>query len=298
MRLSGKIRVLMLLVLSVVMIVVAVGCSKDEGTVIIGSKKITESEILAEAYKLLIEKNTDLKVERKTGLVNNVIWESIKNKDIDMYVEYTGSGLFNILKQPAEYDPQEVYNKVSKAFKEQFNIVWFDPIGFNNTYALTLRQEDVDRLKLTKTSDLQSVASELSFGSTDDFIKREDGLPLVQKTYDLGFKEVRTVDVSIKVRALVEKSVDVIDGFTTDPQLLANNLVTLEDDKHVFVPYYAAPIIREEKLEKYPELKEVLNKLSGKINDETIRKLNGEVELNHKSPTEVAKEWLTAEKLL
>jgi osmoprotectant transport system substrate-binding protein len=290
---------------SMAMTVGLAGCGATSGssssasnTIVIGGKNFTEQDIMADMMKLLIEHDTKLHVKMKTWLDSNVVWSAMKNNSIDVYVEYTGTGLVNILKEKTQTDPQKVYDEVKQQFQQKYHITWLKPIGFNNTYAMAMRKGEAQRLGITDISQLAAQSGNLVLGTEQDFITRHDALPAMNKLYHTHFKAVKSMDIGLKYKALVSKDVDVIDVFSTDGKIPANNLVILKDDKHLFPPYYAAPIIRDSVLKAHPELKTVLNKLAGKIDDSEMQKLNEEVDINHKKAMSVAKQWLQQQGLI
>lgn len=254
---------------------------------------------MADMMKLLINKyDPKLNVKMKTWLDSNVVWNAEKNGNIDVYVEYTGTGLVNILKQKPQTDPQTVYNTVKKQFEQKYQITWLKPIGFNNTYAMAMTKKEADAKGIKTISDMAKQSSSLVLGTEQDFIERADTLPAMRKLYHTHFKSVKSMEIGLKYKALTTGQVDVIDAFSTDGNIPANHLVLLQDDKHLFPPYYAAPIIRDSVLKAHPELKGILNKLAGKIDDSEMQKLNEQVDLNHKKAMDVAKQWLQQQGLI
>lgn len=275
------------------------GCGKSSDTVVIGSKNFTEQIIMGNMLATLIEKNTDLKVDRKLNLGGtDVAFNALKSGDIDMYVEYTGTGLVNILKKPAQNNSDAVYNEVKKDFKEKYNLDWLEPIGFNNTYTLAVSPSVEEKYHPKTISDLKKISSNLVLGCTMEFTERPDGYPGLKKTYDIEFKSVKGMDSGLRYPAIEKGDVDVIDAFSTDGMLKAYNLTVLKDDKNFFPPYYAAPLVRDDTLKKHPELKDVLNKLAGQINDETMRELNYKVDKLGEDPKNVADDFLKSKGLI
>ncbi|MDQ0976430.1 osmoprotectant transport system permease protein [Neobacillus niacini] len=267
--------------------------------IVIGSKNFSEQLILGHMLADLVENNTDIEVERKMNLGGSqVAFSAIKNGDIDMYVEYTGTGLVNILKQSPQSNPDKVYDYVKKEFKEKYGIDLLKPLGFNNTYALAVRQDTAQQYNLTTISDLAKVSDSMIMGPTIEFPNRDDGLIGLSETYNLKFKDVQAVDGGLRYTALDNHKSDVIDAFSTDGLLEEFGLKVLEDDKNFFPPYYAVPIVKEETLKEHPELKEALNSLAGKLTDEKMRKLNYKVDSLKQSPRKVATEFLKEEGLL
>lgn len=267
--------------------------------IVIGSKNFSEQLILGHMLADLVEKKTDIEVERKMNLGGSqVAFSALKNGDIDMYVEYTGTGLVNILKQSPQSNPDKVYDYVKREFKEKYGIDLLKPLGFNNTYALAVRQDTAQQYNLTTISDLAKVSDSMIMGPTIEFPNRDDGLIGLSETYNLKFKDVQAVDGGLRYTALDNHKSDVIDAFSTDGLLEEFGLKVLEDDKNFFPPYYAVPIVKEETLKEHPELKEALNSLAGKLTDEKMRKLNYKVDSLKQSPRKVATEFLEEEGLL
>ncbi|WP_053372609.1 ABC transporter substrate-binding protein [Paenibacillus sp. FJAT-27812] len=284
------------------LILLLAGCSNSGGgasdTIKIATKGFAESDILANAYKLLIEQDTDLKTNIET-LDNALLWGAVKEKKVDFYVEYTGTALINILKAEPEFDPQKAYDKVKSELKANNHLTILDPIGFNNTYAFALHKDIAEKYGIKTTSQLAEKSSELIFGASEEFLNRPDAWPPILKVYNPKFKEIKNIqDTGLAFKAIEQGLIDSFILYTTHSNITVKPIVVLEDDKHVFLPYYAVPLVRDEVLEKHPELNEVLNKLSGKITDTEMQRLNGEVELKQRPALDVAKEWLTENGLL
>lgn len=273
------------------------GGNKAQDTIVIGSKNFTEQILIANIVADLIEAHTDLKVERKTGLGGtSVCFEAIKrggkNGGIDTYVEYTGTGLVNLLGKDPVTDPDEAYRIVAEEFKKQWNLVWMKPIGFNNTYTLAVKKSFAEERGLKTFSDLAKISNELVLGGSMEFLERPDGYPGLKKLYNFNFKDAKSMDPGLMYTAIDKDEVQVISAFATDGLLVRYNLQILEDDKQFFPPYHAAVLIRQDVLEKYPELEEILNKLADKISDEQMQKLNYQVDGEGKDPSQVSKEFL------
>jgi osmoprotectant transport system substrate-binding protein len=288
--------------LAIVLAAAIAGCSSSSpgssATIQIATKGFAESDILANALKLLIENDTKLKTNVAT-LDNSLLWNAVKENKVDTYVEYTGTALINILKAEPEFDPQKAYDKVKKELKEKNQTTVLDPIGFNNTYAFGLRKEIADKYGIKTTSQLAEKSGEVVFGASEEFINRPDAWPPILKTYNPKFKEIKTVqNPGLQYQAIEQKLIDSMILYTTDSQIAVKPITVLQDDKHVFLPYYAVPIVRDGVLKDHPELQAVLNKLAGKITDAEMQKLNGEVDLKQRPALDVAREWLQAQGLI
>jgi len=272
----------------------------NKNTITITGKSFTEQEILVNIYKELIENRTNLKVDKQSFISGSAaVFQGLKKGDYDISVEYTGTGLMNYLKENIDStDPDKVYNYVKKRFKDKYNIIWLDPIGFNNTYSLTVRKEDAKKWNIKTISDLTEKAPQLTLASEPEFLERDDGYPGLKKAYGIEFKKTQAMDSGIIYSAAKNHKADVIDAYTTDGRIPAFNLQVLEDDKHVFPPYNAVPVVRGEVLKKHPELKEVLNLLAGKISDQKMQELNAKVDIDKKTYKEVAHQFLVEEGLL
>lgn len=268
--------------------------------IVVGGKNYTEQDILVNLLASLIEEKTDLKVVRKPFLGGSqVTHNALLSGDIDLYPEYTGTGWTSVLKEnPISGDPSETYNKVKAAYDEKFQVTWLEPLGFNNTYTLAMRRDEAEKLGIKTFSDLARKSNTLVLGATHEFLERQDGYLGLKEAYGMNFKEVKGLDAGLTYSAVKEGTTDANDAFSTDGRIQAFDLQVIEDDKHFFPPYYAAPIIRNDTLNEHPELKEVLNLLAGKIDDKMMSTLNAKVDLEGKQAREVAEGWLKEQGLM
>lgn len=290
---------LMIIILSVSLIGCSSTTSDKSNKIVIGGKNFTEQDILVYIMKDLIEAKTDLKVEVKPFLGGtNIVAQALEAGDLDLYAEYTGTGLMNILGEPVLNDPEATYEKVKKLYKDKKNIVWLKPLGFNNTYTLSMRADQANQLGIETISDLVKHTPNLTLGATHEFLERDDGYKGIKKVYGFEFRSPKGMDPGLTYAACRDGKVDVIDAFATDGRIPAFQLKVLKDDKNFFPPYYAAPIIRADTLEKHPQLADVLNMLSGKLDDKQMAALNAKVDLEKKDAKEVAREWLKAQGLI
>jgi osmoprotectant transport system permease protein len=290
------------LVLAVVLIIVsAVGYQyfNEDETIVIGTKNYTEARIEGQILSILIEENTEYETEVKELGGTLPAFEALKSNDIDTYVEYTGTAYGAILKrQDVETDSEKVYNIVKEEYNEKYNITWLDPLGFNNTYTLALKSDLAKANNLETFSDLVSMSDRLVLGADMEFLDREDGYPGLKETYGLEFKEANGLDTGLRYNAIESGEVDVINAFSTDGKIIDLNLTILEDDKSFFPPYYAAPIVHNESLKKYPELKEVLEKLGDTISDEEMQNMNYLVDVEKEDLEKVARDFLEKKGLI
>jgi osmoprotectant transport system permease protein len=288
------------IVLAAMFVVTGVlGRNTNEKVISIASKDFTEQHILVHMVSDLIEDRTDISVERRVNLGGTqVIFSSLKSGDIDMYIEYTGTAYGDTLKYPPKTDMEEVYNTVKKEFKEKFDIEVLKQMGFNNTYVLAVTKETADKYNLKTISDLKSVASNLIAGTTFEFLNREDGLPGLMKFYNFNLKNTVGLDSSPRYLSLINKETDIVDAFSTDGLLKKFELVTLEDDKNFFPPYYAIPVIKSDVLNKYPEVQPIVEELGSILSNEIMMELNYKVDELQMEPEEVANEFLVEMELL
>ena len=291
-----KKKIMIMIAAILVMTLALSGCGGDKKSVVIGSKDFSESIILGEMFAQLIENNTDIEVVRKLNMGGTfVCFEAIKNGDIDIYPEYTGTGLTAQLKMDVITDSEEAYRVVAEEFNKQFDIKWLSPLGLNNTYTLAVTQEVAEEFGVETFSDLAAVSEDLIFGAEHEFFNRQDGFEGLVEAYGMEFKgEPKKMQVSLKYQAIGNGDMDVTDAFATDGQIIQYNLKILEDDKGFFPPYYVAPIVKNETLEQFPELEEVLDRLAGLIDDATMTELNYRVDVEGESVETVATDFLTS----
>ena len=289
-----KKRIALLLALTL-LVTLFTGCGSKKG-VTIGSKQFTENIVLGEVYAQLIEAKTDIPVTRKLNLGGtSVCMPAMEKGEIDLYFEYTGTAYNEILDH--ELEPGTTADEILEVCQTELNdqgITMFDPLGLNNTYALAIKTARMDEFGITTISELAPISDQIRFGAGHTFYTRvHDGYDGIVSTYGLNFQESLKMDTSLLYEAADKDELDVIVVFGTDALLKKYDMTTLEDDKGVFPPYQGAPICRNEALEAYPELKEVLNTLAGAVDDETIQDLNYQVDVEKRSVEDVAKEFLT-----
>jgi osmoprotectant transport system permease protein len=266
--------------------------SPNRPRVVVGSKDFTESVLLAEIFAQMLEAR-GVEVVRKFELAGNVPHESLIAGELDCYPEYTGTSYMAILKHPLNTDARTVYETTKREYAEKFNVEVSPPLGYENTFAILVRGDDARRLGLKTISDAVPHARTWRAGFGQDFMSRADGYPGFSRAYNLQFASApREMDLSLTYRALADKQVDLIAGNSTDGLVTALDLFQLEDDRHYFPPYEAVILIRRDTLARVPAASEALSLLNGKISTEEMRRLNYEVDGNHRDKREVAREWI------
>ncbi|GLC78538.1 glycine betaine ABC transporter substrate-binding protein [Lacrimispora brassicae] len=265
--------------------------STDQQTIRIGTKNFTENLILGEIYALALE-DKGFKVERVFDIASSVVHTSLVNGDVDLYPEYTGTGLLAVLKLPLETDPQKVYDIVKEEYGKKFNVVWLDYAQANDGQGLVITTEASEKYGIKTISDLQKNAAKLRFASQGEFDVREDGIPALEATYGkFDWVSSKVYDNALKYEVLAAGEADVAPAATTEGNLIDPKFTLLEDDKAVWPPYNIAPVVRKEVLDANPGIAEILNDINAKIDTKTITELNAQVDVNKKEYEEVGKEF-------
>lgn len=275
--------------------------NQSKGKITVGGKDFTEQHILTKITSIYLkEKGYDVK--EATNMGSTVVRQALENGQIDLYWEYTGTALVIYNHQPVETDPDAAYEKV-KEIDQKKGLVWLNKAELNNTYAIMMLEKKANELGIKTISDLADYVNnhkEIKFASNAEFYARQDGLRGLEKKYEFKFqpKNVIKMETGLLPNALKEGQVDASIGTSTDGRIKEFNLIILEDDKHYFPAYNAAPVVREESLEKNEKLADQLNELSSRLNSETLIQLNYMVDVEHKDVAEVAREWLTSQNLI
>lgn len=292
---------MILLGIALILIVAFQGCGKNSsnnsGTITIGSKNFTENIIIAHMMADMVEEYTDVKVIRKVNLGgSNVAWTALENNDIQMYPDYTGTIVANYYQEETGSSAQTL--EKTKKLTAENGLKVLESLGFNNTYTLAVTKETAQKYNLTTFSDLAKISEKLILGCEFEFKDRPDGYPGLKEAYDLNFNEVKGMDHGIMYRSLGEGEVDVVDAYATDGQIKVFDLIILEDDKEFFPPYDCLPVVRQDTLDKYPQMEEVLNKLAGKLNEQAMQELNAKVDDQGMKEEVVAHEFLVSSGLI
>jgi osmoprotectant transport system substrate-binding protein len=260
---------------------------------VIGAKNFTEQVVLGELLAQEIESKSHLNVERRFYLAGSYICQqALVSGRIDAYVEYTGTALTAILKQPVDRDSQSVLKTVRDLYQSRYHVTAADPLGFENTFAMVIRGDDAQRLHLKTLTQAAPYTPQWRLGVGYEFEQRPDGLPGLSAAYGLRFDGApRTMDLGLLYRALNAHQVDMIAANSTDGPIEAFGLVALEDDRHYFPPYQAVPLVRDEALTRWPEIQVALAALSGRITAEDMRAMNEAIDGQHRDPAEVVREF-------
>jgi osmoprotectant transport system substrate-binding protein len=260
---------------------------------VIGAKNFTEQVILGELLAQEIEAKSDLKVERRFYLAGSYICQqSLVAGRIDAYVEYTGTALTAILKQPVDRDPESALRTVRRLYALQYGINVAEPLGFENTFAMVIRSDDARRLHLTTLTEAANYTPKWRLGVGYEFEQRPDGLPGLSRAYGLTFASApRTMDLGLLYRAIINHQVDMIAANSTDGQIQAMGLTVLQDDKHYFPPYQAVPLVRDDALKRWPQIQSALTALAGRVTAQDMRAMNQAVDSQHRDPAEVVRNF-------
>jgi osmoprotectant transport system substrate-binding protein len=283
--------------LAVTLVLSSTSCNKsvnntDGGDIVVASKGFTEQDILSELLAQQIESKTKLKVERRRFTSALVTHSAITTGKVDAYVEYTGTAFTVILKQKVINDSKLLYQKLKQGYAEKFKLEVMAPLGFENTFAMIIRGDDAKRFNIQTLSQAAKYTPQWRGGFGYEFIEREDGFPGLAKAYNLRFNQSpRLMDLGLIYRAIIQKQVDMINGNSTDGQIARLGLVVLKDDKNYFPPYEAAPIVRQETLKKYPNLRKVVSQLSGRISANEMQQMNYQVEGELRDIKDVVREF-------
>lgn len=262
-------------------------------TVHVATKPMTEQYILGEMLDILIEQDTDLKVELTQGVGGGTsnIQPAMEKGEFDLYPEYTGTGWNMVLKRAGLYT-EDLFEDMQREYEEDLGMQWVGMYGFNNTYGLAVRKEVAGKYGLETYSDLKEAAPLLTFGAEYDFFEREDGYDALCKAYDLHFKNTMDLDIGLKYQAVNQGKIDVMVIFTTDGQLSVSDVKVLRDDKNFYPSYLCGNVIRSDVLLEHPELGDVFAKLEGRFTDEEMAKMNYQVETEGREPRSVAEDFL------
>ena len=278
---------------------------KQTERVVIAGKLGSEPDILINMYKELIEEdNSHTKVELKENFgKTSFLFSALKSKQIDVYPEFTGTVLDSLVKVPdslksKKLSPKQTYDEASELLKKQDNMTFLEPMKYQNTYALAVKEDFAKKNNLKNISDLKPIESDIKAGFTHEFIDRNDGYKGIQKKYSLNFGSVKGMEPSLRYTAINNGDINLIDAYSTDSELERYKLTILKDDKGLFPSYQGAPLMTEEFAKKHPKVVKSLNKLAGKISEKEMINMNYQVNVENKSPKDVAHDYLTSHNLI
>jgi osmoprotectant transport system substrate-binding protein len=260
-------------------------------SVTVGAKAFPENQIVAKIFQFALE-DAGFTVNFIPDLENAVLQTAIESGKIDLCPEYTNTGITSVLKLKPIFDTDEAYRVVKKQYEDKFGITWLKPSNINNTYTFVLSAKAAEANGIKTISDLQAKAGSIRAAKQNSWRERPDHLPGLEAVYGpFKFKDETIYDNGIKYQVLLNDQGDLTLGYTTDPQLEGGKLVAIQDDKHVWPPYYLVPIIRQDTLKKYPEIEEIINSTTAKLDGKTIIKLNADVILRHEEYPDVAAKY-------
>ena len=262
--------------------------------IVVGSKNFTEQLILGEIVAQHIEARTHQPVERKLDLGGTLLaHQALLSKDIDMYPEYTGTAFTNVLKRSGVTDPAIVLEQVRAEYSSGFHLDWMDPLGFENSFAMTIRGDDARTRHLATLSDAAADPMGFTLGAGYEFLTRPDAYGALNRAYAIKWTAApKSMDLGLLYQALEQRQVSMAAASATDGLLSKLDVTVLKDDKHVFPPYQACIVVRQEALATYSSLRQILSELSGKISDTEMRSMNYAVDAQHRPARDVAKEFL------
>lgn len=295
-----KIKLLCLLaVLILVTVILFTGCeSAQDDEVVLTYQTWTESYILGDIFRIMIEEHTEIPLKIVELESFALQFEAYKAEEVDIMLGYTSTIYMNVFGDTGLRDPDMVYDYVKEESKKEYNIIWLERLGFYNNYDLAVRSEVAEEYNLKTYSDLAEVSENLVIAADINFMDKPDAYPLLQEIYGMKFKEVKAVGVTLKYPIIANGEADVVNSYTTDAKIKELGLKVLKDDKNAFPPYDASAMVRAEVLEKHPQLKEIFNKLAGKINTDEMRTMNYLVSVEHKNSEVVARDFLEKKGLI
>lgn len=259
----------------------------------IGSKNFGEDITIAEIYAVALE-NAKIPVERHMNLGSTQIaTAALRRGDIDLYPEYTGTGLIDVLHMPPVRDAQTLFAQVEAAYKKRYDLTWLTPSPMNDSQGLAVTQAIAQQYGLRTLSACAKLAPKLRLATIPEFLTRADALPGLRKFYGgFQFQNARTYEIGLQYQALLNGGADVATAFTTDSQIGTDNLVVLRDDKQFWPPYNVAPVVRTQTLQKHPQIAAILNRVSPLLTDSAVRQLNYQVNVQHTDPADAAKQFM------
>lgn len=265
-----------------------------------GSKEFTESVVLSQITSLALE-DAGASIKDQTGISGSAtVREALESEEVDFYWDYTGTGWVNILGNTTEDVPDDLFKAVSEADAEN-GVAWLDPAPFENTYRIAVKKDFAEKNDLQTMSDAASFIGDnekqARVCAASEFINRDDGLPGLEEAYGFEFADVVELDLNLIYPQVGEKC-EFGEVFSTDARIEANDMTVLEDDKDFFVQYQGAMTLRQETLDEFPEIADIMDPISEKLTNEVMMELNGRVDTEGEMPADVAQEWLEDQNLI
>lgn len=259
----------------------------------VGSKNFGEDITIAEIYAAALERS-NIPVERHMNLGSTQIaMAAMQRGEVDLYPEYTGTGLIDVLHSPPLHDAKQIYQRVRMQYQERYAMTWLQASPMNDSQGLCTTAAIAQKYNLRTLSDCAKAAPQLRLAAIPEFVARADALPGLQKFYGgFKFQDVKTYEIGLQYTALQNGAADVATAFTTDAQIAVNDLVVLRDDKHFWPAYNVAPVVRNAALHARPEIASVLNKVAPLLTDRVVRQLNLQVNVQHQDPVDAAQAFL------
>jgi len=278
----------------VIALALACGCTKGPRPIVVGSKNFTEQLVLGEIMAQQLERKLGQKVERRLNLGGTLLaHQALISGEIDVYPEYTGTALTAILKLPPSSDAKRVLDQVRSEYEKRWKIGWLAPFGFNNSFAMVVRGDDARQAGLHSISDAARARKDWAMGAGYEFVERPDGFHGLVQAYGLGIAgQIETMDLGLLYQALEQRKVDMIAASATDGMISVLDVTVLQDDRHYFPPYEAAPLVRAETMAAHPGMRQALEELAGRLTDQEMQKLNYELDGKHRPLADVAREFL------
>lgn len=265
--------------------------SDAKKTITVGAKGFAENQIVAKFIQYALQ-DKGFTVKFIDKLDGDVLQKSIESGDIDLYPEYTNTGIVSILKLSPIFDTNEAYKVVKEKYKEKYNIKWLEPSNINDTYCLVISKAASEKYNIKTISDLQKQAGNIRAVQASSWEDRPDHLPALEARYGkFTFKDAKIYDGGLKYQVILKGEGDLTLGYTTDPQLEDKNLVTLVDDKQVWPPYYLVPIVKQQTLDKYPEVEAIINEVTKHLDTASIIKLSADVVIRKEEYADVASKY-------
>lgn len=266
----------------------------------VGSKDTVESQLIGEMYAQVLQAS-GIPVERKLNLGNTqAVHQALIDNQVDVYPEYTDTAYLAIMDmQDGEKDPAMVNEKIRKYYERRWQITWLDPAPMNSGIAIAVTAEAANKYNLRSISDLARSAPNLRLAVTSDFQQRPDGMNALEAAYgNMGFQSVSVVDAGARYQALQNGQADAVVGFATDGQIRGQGLLLLTDDQKLWLHSQVTPLVRQEALERYPQLRDALNRLSALLTTEQVAQLNWKIEGEGQDLMAVAAEFLKGNDLV